>query len=388
MVHNPFAQPDAHDQRRNAGLVLDHARGRGTALNPANRFKPIALTLDGETLDDDLREHPSGVQVRTHVYHDDSRSVLTSNDSPDIPFTWSLNPYRGCEHGCIYCYARPGHEFLEMSCGIDFETRIMAKSDAPDLLRRELCKPFWVKPCGAVEPITMSGVTDPYQPLERKLKITRRCLEVMAEFKQPVGIITKNALVTRDKDVLGAMAKNAGGNGPLARVTLSITSLDPRTAMVMEPRASTPKDRLRAVRELTDAGVEVSVMTAPIIPGINDHEIPALLRAVKDAGATNAGYVLLRLPWQIKTLFLEWLTRHFPDRAARVESLIRQSRGGKLYDAGWGERMSGTGPIADTISATFKLFCANAGLNKRDRGGLDTRSFKAPHDRKGQMSLF
>ncbi|HZW08103.1 MAG TPA: PA0069 family radical SAM protein [Phycisphaerales bacterium] len=385
---NPFANPDGLDRRRDAGLTHDAVRGRGTPLNPANRFKPIAITLDGETLDDELRDHPSGVQVRTHVFRDDSRSVLTSNDSPDIPFTWSLNPYRGCEHGCIYCYARPGHEYLEMSCGIDFETKIMAKTDAPDLLRRELCRPSWVKPEGTVEAITMSGVTDPYQPLERKLKITRRCLEVMAEFRQPVGIITKNALVTRDKDILGAMAKNAGGNGPLARVTLSITSLDPRTAMVMEPRASTPRDRLRAVRELTDAGVEVSVMTAPILPGINDHEIPALLEAARDAGATNAGYILLRLPWQIKTLFLEWLVRHFPDRASRVESLIRQSRGGELYDAAWGERMSGTGPIADAIGATFKLFYAKNGLNKRDRGGLDTRSFKAPHDRKGQMSLF
>ncbi|HYD01319.1 MAG TPA: PA0069 family radical SAM protein [Phycisphaerales bacterium] len=385
---NPFSDLDGPDRRRDAGLTHDAVRGRGTPLNPANRFKPIAITLDGETLDDELRDHPSGVQVKTRVYTDDSRSVLTSNDSPDIPFTWSLNPYRGCEHGCIYCYARPGHEYLEMSCGIDFETKIMAKTEAPALLRRELCKPSWVGPDGAVEPITMSGVTDPYQPLERKLKITRRCLEVMAEFRQPVGIITKNTLVARDKDILGAMAKNPGGNGPLARVTLSITSLDPRTAMVMEPRASTPRDRLRAVRELTEAGVEVSVMTAPIIPGINDHEIPALLQAVKDAGATNAGYVLLRLPWQIKTLFLEWLVRHFPDRAARVESLLRQSRGGELYDSGWGERMSGTGPIADTIAATFKLFCAKNGLNNRDRGGLDTRSFKAPHDRRGQMSLF
>ncbi len=354
------------------------ARGRGAAtLNPGNRFESVRLHVLGEYLDEQITEHPDGVQVKTHVLRDNTRTIINRvADSPDIPYDWTINPYRGCEHGCIYCYARPGHEYLGMSSGLDFETKIMAKVDAPQLLRRELASPKWQG-----EPIIMSGVTDPYQPIEAKLRITRGCLEVMNECKQPVSIITKNALVLRDLDLLSEMARSDA-----ASVAVSITTLDKDLAMKMEPRASTPENRLRAVRELSQAGVPVTVMVAPIIPAINESEMPRILEAAAEAGAQSAGWVLLRLPYQIKTLFLEWLTRHFPDRAVKVESFIREMRGGELYDSRYGKRQKGEGTHAKLIGEMFKMYKKKYGL---DRGGrkVSSKAFRRP-SLDGQMGLF
>ena len=345
---------DHPGDRNPAAPLPPPVRGRGAAINPGNRFESVRLHVLGEHLDEIIAENPDGTKVTTKVYDDASRTIINKvAESPDIPFSWTINPYRGCEHGCIYCYARPGHEYLGMSCGVDFETKIFAKRRAPELLREALEKPSWQG-----ETIVMSGVTDPYQPIESKLRLTRRVLEVMHEYGQGVGLITKNHLVTRDIDLLAEMARHRA-----ASVAISITSLDNKLAAKMEPRASSPRDRLSAVRELTQAGIPVAVMTAPIIPGLNDHEVPKLLEAAAEAGATSAGYVLLRLPYQIKDLFLEWLARHFPDRASRVESAIRAARGGELYNAAFFERQRGSGPLADQIGATFKLFARRHGLD-------------------------
>lgn len=348
-------------------LTDGRVRGRGSTINPGNRFETIRLHVLGEHLDESAREHPSGVQVRTQVFRDDTRSVVNKVESPDIPFGWSLNPYRGCEHGCIYCYARPGHEYLGLSCGLDFETKVMAKPDAPELLRKFLSSPAWKG-----EPIVMSGVTDPYQPVERELRITRACLEVCAAARQPVGLITKNHLITRDLDILSEMARWNG-----VRVAISLTTLDSGLAAKMEPRASAPRERLAAIRELSAAGVPVAVMTAPIIPALNDREIPALLEAARGAGARTAGMVLIKLPWQIKALFTAWLERHFPERAAHVESLIRQCRGGELYDGAFFNRQRGTGPLAETIRDAFSMFAKRHGLTAR-LPALNSAEFRAP----------
>ena len=267
-------------------IVHGKVRGRGAGLNPTSRFEDVRLHVLGEHLDELARERPNGVQVETRVEPDQSRSILNRVESPDIPGDWTLNPYRGCEHGCVYCYARPGHEYFGLSCGLDFETRLFAKHDAPELLRGALRNPSWKG-----ESIALSGVTDPYQPIERELRITRRCLEVCAEACQAVSVITKNRLVTRDRDLLGELAKMGA-----AHAAVSVTTLDKALAAKMEPRASAPEDRLRAIRELSEAGVPVIVMTAPISPGLNDHEMPSILEAARDAGAVGAGYVMLRLP--------------------------------------------------------------------------------------------
>ncbi len=330
------------------------ARGRGAGLNPPSRFDRVSLSIDGEALDARHDENPDGPRLATQLIEDATRTVLNRVDSPDLPFAWTLNPYRGCEHGCVYCYARPGHEYLGLSCGIDFETKIHVKRRAPELLRKAITRQGW---CG--EPIVMSGVTDPYQPIERELKITRACLEVMHELGQPVSIITKNKMIVRDLDLLGEMASRGK-----AHANISITTLDNDLAHKMEPRASSPRDRLEAIRRLSAAGVPTRVMVAPVIPAINDREIPAILKAAADAGATGAGTVLLRLPYQLKELFLEWLARHYPDRAAHVESLISQSRGGKLYDARPGVRGRGEGPIAEQIRQSYRVFVKRHGLDK------------------------
>ena len=322
------------------------------------------------------QEHPCGVQIKTRVYMDQSRQIINRVDSPDLPFHWTLNPYRGCETGCSYCYARPTHETLGFSCGLDFETKIVAKPEAPRLLRRELASSKW-----SGEPIVMSGVTDCYQPLEAKLKITRQCLEVMAECRQPVSIVTKHRLVTRDIELLAELARHRAVN-----VYLSLTTLDHKLAAAMEPRASCPRDRLRAISELADAGVPVGVMIAPVIPGLNDKEIPALLEAAAGAGVGAATWVLLRLPYQVKTLFLDWLHMNFPDRAARVEGLIRGMRGGNLNGARFGDRMRGHGPVAAQIAETFRVFAARHGL---DRGlpAPSSAAFVRPAV-DGQLNLF
>ena len=375
----PGPQPDTYeyaDALPNGGAI----HGRGAGLNPGNRFESVRLHVLGEHIDQMIAE-TSGVpgQVQTQVFRDRSVKVINRVDSPDIGFNWSINPYRGCEHGCIYCYARPFHELLGFSSGLDFETKIMAKLDAPKLLRKELASPRWKG-----ETIAMSGVTDCYQPIESKLQITRGCLEVMAQCRQPVGIVTKNRLVCRDMDLLCELAKyNA------VRVAISLTSLDAKLASKMEPRASSPAERLRTISKLGAAGVPVMAMVAPIIPGLNDREIPQLLEAAADAGAQSAGYVLLRLPYQIKALFLDWLAREFPDRAKHVENLLRGTRGGALYDATYGKRMKGTGEVARQIGKLFRVFSKRYGLagRREKQPPMSGDSFRRP-SLDGQMGLF
>lgn len=373
MKRTPTPDPDGEHVHR---LAHGHARGRAAQLNPPNRFEPVRLSVDGEALDEAAREHPDGVQLATRVLPDRARSIINPVDSPDLPMKWTINPYRGCEHGCIYCYARPTHETFGLSCGLDFETRIFAKHDAPMLLRRELAKPRWVG-----EPIAMSGITDPYQPIERELRITRGCLEVMAECRQPVSIVTKSRLVTRDTDLLTILASHRA-----AQVFVSLTTLDPDLSARMEPRAAAPAARLDAIRRLAEAGIPVGVMTAPIVPCINDAEIPRLLGAAADAGATSAAWILLRLPLQVKEVFFDWVRREFPDRARKVESRIRDLREGKLNDARPGSRTRGTGPWAEQFSALHRTTCARLGLNA-ERGSLSSASFRRPA-LDGQIPLF
>ena len=344
-------------------------KGRGASWNPQNRFEKLEYVVDDEAYVDVDAPDPRTVYLR-----DPSRSIIATNDSPDVGFDASINPYRGCEHGCIYCYARPSHEYLGFSAGLDFETKILVKEDAPALLAEELNKKSW-------EPktIAISGVTDPYQPIERRLGITRGCLEVLADFRNPCGVITKNHLVARDADVLSDMASWNG-----ARVFLSITSLDDKVRRVMEPRTSTPELRLDALRKLSEAGVPVGVMVAPVVPGLTDHEMPAILAAAKEAGAKWAGFVVLRLPWAVAPLFEQWLEEHFPDRKEKVLNRIRDLRGGKLYDAQWGVRGRGTGIFAEQIEALFDVTCRKLGLNDEDRE-LSTSEFRR---RTAQGTLF
>ncbi len=351
-------------------LPIPAVKGRGAGLNPGNRFERVRLSVLGEFLDEEVAERyreglPAEQQVPTTVFRDATRTIINRVDSPDLNFRWTLNPYRGCEHGCVYCYARPTHETLGFSCGLDFETKIVAKMEAPQMLARELDAPGWKG-----ETIGMSGVTDCYQPIERRLRVTRGCLEAMGERNQPVFIVTKNRLVTRDIDVLSSLARVRA-----AGVAVSLTTLNADVARKMEPRASSPRDRLGAMRALADAGVPVVVMTAPIVPGLNDHEIPALLKAAADSGASGAGFVMLRLPYQIKAVFLDWLSREFPERAARVESGVRAMRGGALNDARWGSRFRGEGVKAEQIKATFDLFRARYGLDRRGEG-LSSAAFR------------
>ena len=352
------------------------ARGRGSQTNPANRFESVEVTPDGDHLDALHADHPRGRRVDTELLPDRTRSVINPVDSPDLAFRWTLNPYRGCEHGCSYCYARPTHEYLGLSSGLDFETRLFAKHDAPALLRRELGRPGW-----RGEPIVMSGITDPYQPVEAALRITRSCLEVMAECRQPVGIVTKNRLVVRDADLLADLAAHGA-----ARVALSLTTLDHRLAAAMEPRASSPRDRLRAMQTLAERGIPVVAMIAPVIPGLNDREIPALLAAARDAGARFAGWVLLRLPWQNRDLFLAWLHRAVPERASRIEGLIRSTRGGGLYESAWSRRRRGRGPFADQIARTMQVFRRRHGLDAPPPP-LRADAFRRP-EAPGQLRLF
>ncbi len=347
---------------------------RGAAENPPNRFEKMHLEPDAEwhpEADEDGR--PAG--PRTQFFLDHSRTAIAWNDSPDVGFRASLNPYRGCEHGCIYCYARPTHEYLGFSSGLDFETRILVKRDAPELLRAELSSPRWQP-----QVIVMSGVTDCYQPVERKLKLTRRCLEVLAEFRNPVAIITKNFLVTRDRDVLSELA-----GFHAVSVCLSLTTLDSELRRVLEPRTSPPAARLEAIRRLAGAGIPVSVNVAPVIPGLNDHEIPKILRAAREAGARAAGYTVLRLPYAVAPLFESWLARHFPERKDKVLNRIKALRGGKMYDAQWGVRMRGEGLFADQIAALFKAARRQAGFPE-DWPELSTAHFRRPGG--AQLSLF
>jgi len=354
---------------------LIQIRGRGAAENPANRFVQQEIVADGDYLDSLDEEEPA---PRTVFLRDATRTIIARNDSPDVGFSASVNPYRGCEHGCIYCFARPTHEYFGLSAGLDFETKIFVKEDAPELLRQALASPRWVP-----ETIGMSGVTDCYQPVERKLKLTRRCLEVLAEFRNPVTIITKNHLVTRDLDILREMA---AWNG--VRVNLSITSLDEKLQRVMEPRTSTPKRRLDAVEALSKAGVRVRVLAAPMIPGLNDHELPAIIKASANAGAVAANYIPLRLPFVLKELFETWLQTHYPGHKDKVLHRIREIRGGKLNDPEFGSRMRGQGEYADQLAVLFRAACRKAGLGGEELPPLSTEHFRRPHDRRGQLGLF
>ncbi len=351
----------------NAGHSI---HGRGAADNPANRFEPLHFERDDEWNPD---EDPARA---TRFFRDASASFITYNDSPDIPFTASANPYRGCEHGCIYCYARPTHEYLGFSAGLDFESRIMVKDHAPELLRRELSSPKW-KP----QVLALGTVTDCYQPVERRLKLTRRCLEVLAEFRNPVGIVTKNHLVTRDIDLFAELARyNA------AAVFVSVTTLAADLAAKMEPRTSQPQHRLAAIRALRNAGVPVGVMVAPVIPALTDHEMPRILAAAAEAGARFAGYVVLRLPFGVKNLFEDWLAQNFPERRDKVLNRIREMRCGKLNDPNFGSRMEGDGIFAEQISRMFDVARRKAGIGEAGPA-LSAASFRVP-GRSEQMELF
>ncbi|HEX6866494.1 MAG TPA: PA0069 family radical SAM protein [Caulobacteraceae bacterium] len=350
------------------------ARGRGAHSNATGRYEAQVREAfdDGWTEDD-----PEVDQIVTTVQPEKARTIITRNDSPDIGFDQSINPYRGCEHGCIYCYARPAHAYMGLSPGLDFETKLFFKPHAAELLERELSKPSY-RP----KIIHVGGNTDPYQPQERRLRVTRRVVEVLGRFNHPFSIITKSALITRDLDVLGSM-----GRKNLVRAAVSVTTLDRRLARSMEPRAATPERRLDAIRQLSEAGVPTIVMFAPAIPGLNDHEMEQVLERARDAGAVGAGYVVLRLPREIKDLFGEWLEAEHPDRAARVLSLVRQMRGGKDYDADWGRRMRGQGPVADMIGQRFAIATRKLGITKRWEG-LDLSQFRVPPKTGDQLALF
>ncbi len=344
-------------------------RGRGASINPINRFEHIEYIPDPDVPVD---ESP---QPRTEFLVDRSRSLLTTNDSPDVRFDVGINPYRGCEHGCVYCYARPYHEYLGFSAGLDFETKILVKRDAPELLRRELSQRSW-KP----QPIGMSGATDAYQPIERQLRLTRGCLEVLAEFRNPVIVITKNHLVTRDIDLLSELAAVKA-----VSVFVSVTTLDTAVARAMEPRTSSPRRRLDAINTLSHAGIPTGVLVAPIVPGLTDHEIPDILAACAEAGAQFAGWIVLRLPHAVKKIFETWLDEHHPQRKKKVLARMRSLRGGKLYDSQFGKRMSGEGAFAEQIRKMVELSRRRYRLD-RDQPSLSTAAFRRPDG--DQLSLF
>lgn len=408
-------------------------RGRGATLNPTGRFESRQLVVfddgwgdDGWSDDDRANDGSAGadgtrgdgargvasrnadrgrqssrehgvpeqpLRLATQVFPEKTRQAITRNESPDIGFDRSINPYKGCEHGCIYCFARPTHAYLGLSPGIDFETKIFSKPDAPERLRAELSRPSY-----RCAPITLGANTDPYQPVEREQQLSRRILEVLHAFKHPVSIITKSALVQRDSDILSAMASER-----LAQVFVSVTTLDRDLARIMEPRAATPERRLETIAALNAAGVPTHVLVAPLIPCVNDSELEHILEAVHERGARRAGYVLLRLPLELKELFEAWLQRHFPERKDHVLNLIRSTRGGELYDSRWGLRGSGTGPYAQALSARFAAAARRLGLNERssaetnedgtprdldgDMRGLDTRAFRVPPRAGDQMKL-
>jgi DNA repair photolyase len=359
------------------GNKRPEARGRGSQLNPPNRFGGPVHVLDLAEVEHDEDYLASLVNRPTEYIPDRSRTIVAENDSPDVGFRFSMNPYRGCSHGCSYCYARQTHEYLSLNAGLDFETKILVKEDAPELFRAFLSREKWVP-----EPIIMSGVTDCYQPAERTYRLTRRLLEVAADFRQPVGIITKNVLILRDLDILGGMA----GEG-LVHVNMSITTLDAELVRSMEPRTSTPSARLRAVKALAEAGVPVRVLVAPIIPGLNDSEIPAILAAARESGARAAAYTMLRLPLTVAPVFLEWLVREQPGRAEKVEGRVRAMRGGKLNEPGFGERMTGSGEMARQIAALFKVVARRHGLDG-ELPPYDRTRFRRPSPKSGQLWLF
>jgi len=348
-------------------------RGRGALTNPAGRFESTGI----EAVDDGWYVEEQADTIATSVEPDRARGVITTNDSPDIPFDYSINPYRGCEHGCVYCYARPSHAYMGLSAGLDFETRLFYKADAARVLEAELGRPGYV-----CKPIMLGANTDPYQPVERRLRVTRAILEVLTKCRHPVAIITKSSSVLRDLDLLQDLARDS-----LVHVTLSITSLDAEMKRTLEPRTASPQARLRAVQQLSQAGVPVGVMVAPVIPALTDHEMESILEAAAAAGARWAGYVMLRLPHEVKDLFRDWLREHHPQRAAHVMSLIQDVRGGRDYDSTFGTRMRGTGPVAQLIRNRFKIAARRLGLDSRPDGGSAAHLFRPPGPAGAQMSL-
>jgi DNA repair photolyase len=377
------AQPDAVatslrlkplDPASLAGHRLDpeRRRGRGATLNLDGRFEALARVAEDDGWGN-LGELPA---FKTEITVEKPRTIITRNDSPDISFDRSINPYRGCEHGCVYCFARPSHAYLGLSPGVDFESRLTAKPDAPMLLERELGTASY-KP----QVIAIGTNTDAYQPIEKKLRIMRGILDVLEHFQHPVGIVTKSALIQRDIDILAPMAARG-----LAKVAMSVTTLDPKLSRTMEPRAASPAKRLETIRRLTDAGIPVTVLVAPIIPAVNDAEIERILDAAYANGAREAGYVLLRLPLEVKDLVSDWLMTHYPDKLRHVMSLVQSTRGGKDYDAAWGQRQVGSGPYAWMIGRRFELAASRAGFNKA-RLKLRTDLFRRPTGGPEQLSL-
>lgn len=375
---------DGHEEHP-GGSSTPAIPGRGTSENPANRFESLRYAIEAVESMEPVDAFGEGgadratsnvpTPPRTLYLRDPSRRLIVGNDSPDVPFEASINPYRGCEHGCIYCYARPTHEYLGFSAGLDFETRILVKEEAPALLRKELSSKRWTP-----KVVALSGVTDPYQPIERHIRLTRRCLEVLLEFRNPVGIITKNALVTRDIDLFRPLAALDA-----ISVGVSITTLDAALHRVMEPRASAPHERLRAVERLADAGVPVHVMVAPVIPGLTDHEIPRILEAAAAAGASRASFIVIRLPHAVAPLFEDWLARHHPERRGKVLGRLRSMRRGRLDDPAFGTRMRGEGVFADQIAALFRISARRHGLDAPARP-LSIDHFQRPGG--AQLDLF
>jgi len=378
----PSAPADAHgptnpydEVSELLGVVVEHERrrGRGAQSNASGRYEPLARVAfdDGWQSLEDLPPFKTTVQV------DATRKIITRNDSPDIGFDRSINPYRGCEHGCVYCFARPTHAYLGLSPGLDFESKLFVKPDAAELLERELSSPNY-----QAKVIAIGTNTDPYQPIDRRYQVMRRILEVLDRAGHPVGIVTKSALVLRDLDILARMAERK-----LAKVALSVTTLDAELARKMEPRAATPMRRLEALRRLSQAGVPTTVMIAPVVPALNDMEIERILEAAVTAGVREAGYVMLRLPLEVRDLFREWLMANYPDRYRHVMKLVRDMRGGKDYDSTWGKRMKGSGPYAWMIGRRFEVACEKLGINK-SRASLSTQLFRAPKAGSEQLNLF
>jgi DNA repair photolyase len=369
----PASLPSLPAGEMGAAVDRERRRGRGTSSNASGRFEPVARVA----FDDGWQGLEQLPPFKTTVTADSTRKIIAHNDSPDLSFDRSINPYRGCEHGCVYCFARPTHAYLGLSPGLDFESKLFMKPNAPELLERELSAPGY-----SPKVIAIGTNTDPYQPIERRYQIMRRILEVLDRASHPVGIVTKSALVLRDLDILTRMAKR-----DLVKVAVSVTTLDAKLARVMEPRASSPPRRLGALRELVKAGVPASALVAPIIPAINDAEIERILEAVAETGVRHAGYVLLRLPLEIKDLFREWLLENFPDRYRHVINLIRQTRGGKDYDSTWGKRMTGSGPIAWMIGRRFEVACERLGFNLTSVK-TTTEHFRPPRPAAQQLDLF
>lgn len=358
-------------------MMINKIKNRGAISNPEGRFESLRKEAqdDGWYLEEEEESLPT---LETTLLQDKAKTVITRNDSPDLGFEQSINPYRGCEHGCIYCYARPSHAYMGMSAGLDFETKIFYKVDAAELLKKELNKPKYI-----CKPIVLGANTDPYQPIENKLKVTRSILEILNQYNHPVTIITKSSMIERDIDILAAMAQRQ-----LAKVAVSVTTLSIELKQILEPRTSTPKARLGAIYRLTQAGIPVRVMAAPMIPMINDMELEAILSFASNAGAKHASYTFVRLPYEVKDLFKEWLAKHFPERAEHVMSLIRQMRGGKEYDATFGKRMRGEGEFADLLETRFRIACKRLKLNSQPTLSLNIKKFTRPAAASPQLNLW